>query len=43
VRVLGVPTTFVPHSADPGVLLSDLGLDAAGIVREARALAGARR
>jgi 1-deoxy-D-xylulose-5-phosphate synthase len=38
VRVLGVPVSFVPHSADPGVLLSDLGLDAAGIVREARSL-----
>ena len=31
VRVLGIPTRFIPH-AKPDVILSSLGLDARGIV-----------
>jgi len=37
VSVMGLPDTYVPHG-DPDVLLSELGLDAAGIAAEIRSL-----
>src|SRR5204863_131918 len=42
VRVLGTPTEFI-HHAKPDQILADLGLDAAGLAREARALVTALR
>ncbi len=38
VRVLGLPTRFIPHAATPEEILADLGLDAPGIASAARAL-----
>ena len=35
IRVLGLPTRFIPH-AKPDVILAKLGLDAAGVERSAR-------
>ena len=35
IKVLGLPTRFIPH-AKPDVILAKLGLDAAGIERVAR-------
>src|SRR5690606_10737571 len=37
VRVLGTPVTYIPH-AQPDAILAELGLDAAGLAAEARAL-----
>jgi 1-deoxy-D-xylulose-5-phosphate synthase len=37
VRVLGTPTAYIPQ-AKPDAILADLGLDAAGLAHEARAL-----
>ena len=42
VRVLGTPTQFIPHGK-PDQILADLGLDAAGLAGEARALVAALR
>jgi 1-deoxy-D-xylulose-5-phosphate synthase len=35
IRVLGLPTRFIPH-AKPDAILAKLGLDAAGVERTAR-------
>jgi 1-deoxy-D-xylulose-5-phosphate synthase len=40
VRVLGVPTAYIPHGK-PDAILADLGLDGAGITASARALMAA--
>jgi 1-deoxy-D-xylulose-5-phosphate synthase len=37
IKVLGLPTRFIPH-AKPDVILATLGLDAAGIERTSREL-----
>ncbi len=42
VRVLGTPTQFIPH-ANADQILSDLGLDGAGLTAEARRLVAALR
>ena len=42
VRVLGTPTEFIQHGK-PDQILADLGLDAAGLAHEARALVAALR
>ena len=42
VRVLGTPIAYIPH-AKPDAILADLGLDAAGLAAEARALVAALR
>jgi 1-deoxy-D-xylulose-5-phosphate synthase len=42
VQVLGTPVAYIPH-ARPDAILADLGLDAAGITREAAALVAALR
>jgi 1-deoxy-D-xylulose-5-phosphate synthase len=42
VRVLGTPIAYIPH-AKPDVILAELGLDAAGLAAEARALVAALR
>ena len=42
VRVLGTPTEYIPHGK-PDQILAELGLDADGLAREARALVTARR
>ncbi len=39
VRVLGTPIAYIPHGK-PDQILSELGLDASGLEREARALLG---
>jgi 1-deoxy-D-xylulose-5-phosphate synthase len=39
IKVLGLPTRFIPH-AKPDVILAKLGLDAAGIERVAREMLG---
>ena len=39
VEVLGIPTRFTPHAAKPEHLLTQMGLDASGIVRVATELA----
>jgi 1-deoxy-D-xylulose-5-phosphate synthase len=39
VRVLGTPTTYIPHGK-PDAILAELGLDAAGMAASARALLG---
>jgi len=41
IRVLGLPTRFIPH-AKPDVILAKLGLDAAGVERTAREMLAAR-
>lgn len=40
VRVLGVPTRFVPHAASPAEIHAKLGLDAVGIAAAVRDLRG---
>jgi 1-deoxy-D-xylulose-5-phosphate synthase len=42
VRVLGIPTQFIPHGK-PDLILSELGLDAAGLAAEARSLVASLR
>jgi 1-deoxy-D-xylulose-5-phosphate synthase len=42
VRVLGTPIAYIPQ-AKPDAILSELGLDAAGLAREGRALVSALR
>ena len=42
VRVLGTPTEYIPHGK-PDQILADLGLDAAGLAREARRLVAPSR
>ena len=42
VRVLGTPTEFIQHGK-PDQILADLGLDAAGLAHEARALVTAQQ
>ncbi|HEX4868781.1 MAG TPA: 1-deoxy-D-xylulose-5-phosphate synthase [Acidimicrobiales bacterium] len=42
VRVLGTPIDYIPH-AKPDAILAELGLDAAGLAAEARALVAALR
>jgi 1-deoxy-D-xylulose-5-phosphate synthase len=42
VRVLGIPIEFIQHGK-PDDILADLGLDAAGLEREVRALVSALR
>jgi 1-deoxy-D-xylulose-5-phosphate synthase len=41
IRVLGLPTRFIPH-AKPDAILAKLGLDAAGVDRTAREMLAAR-
>jgi 1-deoxy-D-xylulose-5-phosphate synthase len=40
IRVLGLPTRFIPH-AKPDAILAKLGLDAAGVERTAREMLAA--
>jgi 1-deoxy-D-xylulose-5-phosphate synthase len=42
VRVLGTPVEYIPHGK-PDAILAELGLDAAGVAAEARALVSALR
>lgn len=42
VRVLGTPVAYIPH-AKPAAIFAELGLDAAGVAAEARALVAAQR
>lgn len=42
VRVLGTPVAYIPQ-AKPDAILAELGLDAAGLASEARALVAALR
>ncbi|MFM7962990.1 MAG: transketolase C-terminal domain-containing protein, partial [Actinomycetota bacterium] len=41
IKVLGLPTRFIPH-AKPDAILANLGLDAAGVERAARAMLSAQ-